>query len=73
MARKENWYTALPVVMLGLRMSPTANGYSAFTNLTGAFMLVPYPFFTSENIQCNKDTTRMLIEDMKKIIVCLKR
>ena len=67
MARKENWFTALPVVMLGLRMSPTANGYSPFTNLTGAFMLVPHPFFSSENLHCNKDTTKILVEDMRRL------
>ena len=66
-ARKQNWFTALPVVMLGLRISPTANGYSPFTNLTGTFMLVPHPIFSSENIPCNKDTTRILIEDMQKV------
>lgn len=38
---KTDWYTALPVALMRLRITPNASGISPFTALTGATMLSP--------------------------------
>ena len=51
MARKQNWLTALPIVLLGLRNIPTENGYSPSVAVTGESLLLP-----RITIDCNNET-----------------
>ena len=41
MARKESWLRALPVVLLGMRITPTESGFAPFSAVTGSSILFP--------------------------------
>lgn len=41
MARRQDWLSALPVVLLGIRMLPTETGTSPFSAVTGTELLCP--------------------------------
>ena len=68
MARKENWYLSLPIVMLGLHISPGPNDFSPFTALTGAHMLIPHPIFEhGYEVQTNHESLKTFVQEMRKI------
>lgn len=69
MARKDNWYVSLPIVMLGIRMSPSNHGFSPFTALTGTHLLCPHPIFNdnSKVIETNNETLKLFIKEMAQI------
>ncbi|KAF2349906.1 Zinc finger H2C2-type histone UAS binding [Trinorchestia longiramus] len=48
MARQQNWFHSLPIVLLGLRMTPNAAGFSSFTAVTGTMMLCPQPVISCD-------------------------
>lgn len=50
MARKANWFTSLPIVLLGLRMSPKAHEFSPFTAVTGSYIMCPHPILSPESV-----------------------
>lgn len=43
-AKNTKWYFALPIVILGLRMIPSANSIPPFTALTGSEIMIPSNF-----------------------------
>ncbi|KAF2347463.1 Reverse transcriptase domain [Trinorchestia longiramus] len=59
MAREQNWFHSLPIVFLGLRMTPNAAGFSPFTAVTGTMMLCLQPVI-SRNI--HKTTSPELLQ-----------
>ena len=68
MARKDNWFTSSPIVMLEYRMIPLESAYSHFIAMTGKFMLVPHPIISIDNISStNKDVVKNLIHEMHAI------
>lgn len=68
MARNSNWYLSLPVVLLGIRMSPNSLNYSPFTAVTGAYMLCPHPLITNENtLETNDETLNQFVNEMHSI------
>ncbi|KAF2345732.1 Reverse transcriptase domain [Trinorchestia longiramus] len=48
MARQQNWFHSLPIVLLGLRMTPNVAGFSPFTAVTGTMMLCPQPVISRD-------------------------
>ncbi|KAF2356838.1 hypothetical protein FHG87_012407 [Trinorchestia longiramus] len=48
MASQQNWFHSLPIVRLGLRMTPNAAGFSPFTAVTGTMMLCPQPVISRD-------------------------
>ncbi|KAF2352590.1 Zinc finger H2C2-type histone UAS binding [Trinorchestia longiramus] len=48
MVRQQNWFHSLPIVLLGLRMTPNATGFSPFTAITGTMMLCPQPVISRD-------------------------
>lgn len=67
-ARQENWFFALPVVLLGYRMTPNQTEYSPFTAVTGAHMLCPSVVIgQQQSIPTNKDTLQDFIKEMQEI------
>ena len=68
MARKTNWLLALPIVLLGYRMSPNSSNFSPFTAVTGSHMLTPYPMISQESsILSNNDTLQKFISEMQSL------
>ena len=68
MARKDNWYQSIPIVLLGMRMAPSCTGYSPFTAVTGALMLCPHPIVSKDPISVtNHDTIKTMMDEMQKI------
>lgn len=68
MARDSNWYLSLPIVLLGLRMSPNSLNYSPFTAVTGTHMLCPHSMITKDNtIDTQHDTLKLFIKEMQSI------
>lgn len=68
MARAESWYTSLPVVLLGLRMSPNSLQYSPFTAVTGSYMLCPHPLIDkTAQVPTNDDTLNQFLKDMHSL------
>lgn len=68
MAREQNWFTTLPIVLLGIRLTPKSSEFCPFTAVTGAFMLVPQPVITSSTMNTTSDETiRTLIKEMTRI------
>ncbi|XP_063873208.1 uncharacterized protein LOC135107372 [Scylla paramamosain] len=67
-ARQENWFYALPIVLLGYRLTPNMTSYSPFTAVTGTHMLCPSAIITKDSpISTNKDTIHRLIKEMQAI------
>ncbi len=48
-ARQENWFYALPIVLLGYRLTPNMTSYSPFTAVTGTHMLCPSAIITKDS------------------------
>ena len=68
MARKANWYISLPIVLLGLRMSPNSLNFSPFTAVTGSYMLVPHPVISHDNlITTTNSTLKLFVDEMHSI------
>ena len=67
MARQQNWFTSLPIVMLGLHMYPNTHNFSPFTAVTGSSMLFPRLLLSSETPSTTHDTIKQLIDDMKSV------
>ena len=68
MARKTNWYASLPIVLLGLRMSPNSLNYSPFTAVTGAYMLCPHPLIEKDKtITTTNETLQHFVAEMQSI------
>lgn len=67
-ARKENWFHALPIVLLGYRMIPNDTGFSPFTAVTGSHMICPQPLIAGEySSPTSHDTLQMFIKEMQSI------
>ena len=67
-ARQENWFYALPIVLLGYRMPPNVITYSPFTAVTGAHILCPSVVITREQpVITSKDTIQQFINEMQTI------
>lgn len=67
MARKENWYYAIPLVLLGFRMTPNYTGFSPFTAVTGTHMLCPSPAIDSTPRPTTNDSLALFIKEMQTI------
>ncbi|KAK3888151.1 hypothetical protein Pcinc_007795 [Petrolisthes cinctipes] len=67
-ARRENWFCAVPIVLLGYRMTPNYTGFSPFTAVTGAHMMCPQPLIQKEYVNpSTKSTIQLLIKEMQSI------
>lgn len=69
MARKESWLTALPIVLLGIRITPNESTYSPFTAVTGSYAQVPRLLVDSEendNMDFTNTHIKTLTEEMQK-------
>ena len=65
MARKDNWYYSLPIVMLGFRMSPSSYDFSPFTAVTGSHILCPHPILSPNNhIPSTNDSIKMFVKEI---------
>ena len=65
MARQENWYYTLPIVLLGLRMAPHEAGFAPFTAVTGAHSMLPQPLIIEKEIPLTTpDIIQTLIKEM---------
>ncbi|XP_045119660.1 uncharacterized protein K02A2.6-like, partial [Portunus trituberculatus] len=68
MARQDNWYLALPIVLLGYRLTPNISGYSPFTAVTGAHMMYPSPLIDRDaSRSMNLATIQVFINEMQSI------
>jgi len=67
MARKQNWYTSLPVVLFGIRLLPSEGGFPPFTAVTGTNMLCPAPMISGTTIVTTDASLRSLVRDMQSI------
>ena len=68
MARQKKWYQSLPVVLLGMHMTPSCTGLSPFTAVTGAFMLCPHPIISKNPLPTTTNQTiNVLIQEMQNI------
>lgn len=68
MARKENWFTSLPIVMFSFHLTPNSSGFSPFTAVTGSDMLSPQPLI-DKNYSANTshEVLQQFVDEMKKI------
>ena len=65
-ARKKNWFYSLPIVLLGLRMTPNSSGFSPFTAVTGTHMLCPQPLISQEKCTTfSSDLLQTFVEEMQ--------
>ena len=68
MARKTDWFSSLPIVLLSFRMSPNSLDYSPFTAVTGSYILCPHPIIDQkEIITTRNETIRTFIDAMHSI------
>ena len=58
-ARKTNWLQSLPVVLMAIRATPNDSGYSPFTAVTGAPILIPSAALSSHKTSLT-DFTKLL-------------
>ena len=50
-ARKESWLSALPIVLLGIRITPNESGYSPFSAVTGTNAQIPQLLIADNSLQ----------------------
>ena len=69
MARKQDWLTALPVVLLGIRCIPNDSGLSPFTLITGGLLMSPRSIIDSQkhNVERNSTFVAELARKMSEI------
>ena len=60
-ARKANWLQSLPVVLMAIRATPNDSGYSPFTAVTGAPILIPSAALSSHKTSLTDFTKFLLI------------
>lgn len=68
-ARKESWLSALPIVLLGMRITPNESNYSSFTAVTGSHAQVPRLLIDSiknENSEMTNSHVKILADEMQK-------
>ena len=68
-ARKESWLSALPIVLLGIRITPNESTYSPFTAVTGSNAQIPRLLLDSNqdtNIEASISPVKELAEEMLK-------
>ena len=63
----ENWLTALPIVQLSLRCIPNDTGFSPFTAVTGATILLPHVTFEPNKTHSSKQTCQYIKELAQRI------
>ena len=64
-ARKENWLSALPIVLLGLRCIPNDSNYSPFTAMTGSTILLPKLIIADNNVELSSHSEiQELVKEM---------
>lgn len=69
-ARKQNWLDALPIVLLGLRSTPTEHGFAPSVAVTGSSLLLPKPMIVSEEGSTfTSDRVQKLAQEMSLIDV----
>ena len=67
-ARKQEWITALPIVLLGLRCIPNSSGFSPFTAVTGSLLLSPQTLIQHDNkLQFNNKFIQELSKRMSEL------
>lgn len=73
-ARGQNWFHTIPIVLLGLRMTPNSSGFSPFTAVTGTYMLCPQPLISRDtsgrppsSTSTSSDSLNKFISDMQNI------
>ena len=69
-SRKENWLTALPIVLLGIRNTLNENGISPFTAVTGTSLLIPKLMVDNNSIdesELNTTEIQELAKEMSKL------
>ena len=64
MSRKQNWFDALPIVLLGMKNIPNEDGVSPAIAVTGTHFLLPQPIisFTSEQSFSSSDIQKLAKE-----------
>ena len=65
-ARKENWFTSLPVVLFGIRSIPNDSGVSPFSALTGSQMLMPKLLLEENNDVNEHEFNHKCIRELRK-------
>ena len=67
-ARKQNWISSLPIVLMGIRCQPNGdNGISPFSFLTGTNMLMPHAAFSTEEISSPNEYVQNLAQTFHNI------
>ena len=68
--KDESWIRALPMVLLGIRMTPNESGYAPFTAVTGSYINIPRIITSKEeqpNGELDDNTIKNIIRIMKNI------
>ena len=67
-ARKQSWLISLPIVLLGIRAALNESGFSPFTALTGADLLLPLPLINKDEARpFTSETVKDLAKEMQKL------
>lgn len=61
-SRKENWLTALPIVLLGIRNTLNENGISPFNAVTGTSLLIPKLMVENNSTDTSEFNTKEMQE-----------
>ena len=62
-ARKGNWCSSLPLILMGLRMSPKlSKTFSPFSAVTGSEMMIPKSIIDSESNQSSQLTHKFITD-----------
>ena len=68
-ARKESWLSAMNVVLFGMRIVPNDSGYSPFTAMTGADILIPQLLLSNDEPSFNSECIEKLAKEMTRLNV----
>lgn len=66
---RDNWFHALPAILLGFRNAPQDNGLSPFNMVTGAQSLTPSMYFTSTSSSLSSSYVQSLAQHLQKFAV----
>ena len=67
MARKVFWYCALPIVLMGILITPNESSYAPFAAVTGTFIYCPHPVLDKHRSGSNNETVKLFVSEKRKI------
>ena len=69
--RKQSWFDALPIILLGIRNMSNEQGFSTATAITETQLLLPKPTIDQKYTNLTKDDIKEIVKEMQKLDITI--